>query len=152
MAFTPVAFSVTSSGLTTATTAYSNGDTLGTIFTVSGAAASSGGFGHLRNIRINDYADIVASVTLFIYRSSPTLAADNAAWAVSDADNDNLVGQLFVTLADNGANRQGFVIPHMMYDCAATSLFIGIRADSISASFFGAATDIRLRGYLDTVT
>ena len=86
--------------------------------------------------------------------------------AITDAGNLEAAGQRlaprralaaaetspFVSLVDNGANRQGFVIPHMMYDCAATSLFIGIRADNISASFFGAASDIRLRGYLDTVT
>jgi hypothetical protein len=155
MALSPLAFSVTSAGLTIASTNYSNGDTLGTLISVPNAVASAGGFGYLRNLRINDYADIVSSVTMFLFRDSVTLAADNAAWAVSDADSDQMIDQLMVPLVDNGANRQGAIRPQTMFDCVGTTLYIGLRADSIGAAFFTpttGATDLRIRGWIDRVT
>lgn len=152
MTLTPDKFSVTSAGLTTATTNYANNDTLGTIITVGSMAVGTGGFGYLRNLRVNDYADVLSAITIFVYRDTVTLAADNAAWAVSDADNDNMIDQLFIPMVDNGAGRQGSIRPNLMYDCAATSLFFALRADSISAAFFGAATDIRIRGWVDKIS
>lgn len=125
---------VVSTGITsvpgTAAAAYAAGDTVGTIITVSAAAARvTGGTGMIRRIFINDHTDIGGLLTLFFFRSTVTLAADNAVWAVSDADMDACVDIVPVSLQDFGTSRQGIAIPLSYYDCAATSLFLGIRTE-----------------------
>jgi hypothetical protein len=135
-----------SAGLTTASTNYSNGDTLGSGWTFTSMARESGGSGVIRGIALIDKSDILSAATLYFSSASITFGTDNAAPSISDSDAENLGPQMPVAADDLGGVRllaaQGLWLP---YTCAATSLFVYARADTISNNFFGAATDLRLR-------
>lgn len=135
-----------SASLTTASTNYSNGDTLGAGWTFTSMARESGGSGVIRGIALIDKSDILSAATLFFTSATITFGTDNAAPSISDSDAENLGPQIPLAADDLGGVRllamQGLYLP---YTCAATSLFVWARADTISASFFGAATDLRLR-------
>jgi hypothetical protein len=134
-----------SAGLTTSTTAYSAGDQLGTILTVAGQARATGRTGLIHGAVLIDRAKIIGAVNLYIYRATVTLAADNAAFDVSDADQDSLVGVIALgtprVLGSNGVTTAYNL--GMPYDCAATSLFIALETVS-GHTFFGAVSDLRL--------
>jgi hypothetical protein len=143
---------VTSSGLTTATTAYSQGDQMGTIFTIPNASKITGGTGTILSARVLDKADVITNLRLHFFRASVTLAADNAAFAVSDADMDASFID-YVTLdaaVDLGGNRAASAKNiGLGYDCAATSLFCAIENTTTGGhTFFGAATDLQLLVHL----
>jgi hypothetical protein len=73
-------------GVTTATTAYTAGDQVGVVFTIANAARVSGGGGVITGVTLIDQSDIIGAYDLVLFDSSVTLAADNAAFAISDAD------------------------------------------------------------------
>ena len=138
--------SVASGGLTTATTAYTAGDQVGTQFTFANAARASGGFGYIVGVTLVDAADIIGAYDLVLTRSSITLASDNAAYAISDADALNIVALIQLNGAyDLGNNRiaqaTNIRIP---FDCSGgTSLFGGLITRS-AHTFFAAVTDLQL--------
>src|SRR5437667_264578 len=82
----PVQVDVVSAGLTTATTAYTSGDQLGTEITVGTMAAANAGYGAIVAIELVDYSAILGAVDVFVFGDTTTPAADNAAAAWSDAD------------------------------------------------------------------
>jgi len=141
-------FSITqsSSGLTTATTAYIANDTLGTIITLADAASSSGGFGTITSVRILDKAKVTGAIELQFFRATVTLASDNAAWDVSDSDNANFLGSIFVPQGSDGTSSRVATAHGLWldYDCAATSLFVGMKTLT-GHTFFGAGSDLELR-------
>ena len=143
--------SVQSSGLTTATTAYTAGDQVGTQFTLAGAARASDGCGYITGVVLVSAADIIGAYDVVFADSSITLAADNAAFAISDADAVKLVGLVPLSGAyDIGNNRiaqaQNLRIP---YQCSGgTSLYAGLITRS-AHTFFGAATDLQLIVYVE---
>ena len=133
-----VRVAVASAGLTTATTAYSVGDQAGTIFTIAGAARVSGGFGIIQSINLIDEGDVGTDYRIHFYRASVTLAADNAAFAVSDTDQRSCVGYVQMpSMIDVGANRittLGNV--GIGYDCSGgTSLFAAIETRTANAVY-----------------
>lgn len=137
---------VASGGLTTASTAYSAGDQVGTQFTFANAARSSGGTGTIVGCTLVSAADITGAYDVVIAKESISLASDNAAYAISDADAAKLVGVIQLPVAwDLGANRIGqafnLAIPYLC--TGGTSLYAGLitRADH---TFFGAVTDLQL--------
>jgi hypothetical protein len=138
--------SVASAGLTTATTAYTAGDQVGTQFTFANAARASGGFGYIVGVTLVDAADIIGAYDLVLTRSSITLAADNAAYAISDAHALEIVALIQLNGAyDLGNNRiaqaTNIRIP---FDCSGgTSLFGGLITRS-AHTFFAAVTDLQL--------
>jgi len=142
----PLRIAVASSGLTTATTAYTAGDQVGARFTLANAARVSGGYGIITGVTLISAADIIGSYDVVFTRGSITLAADNAAYAISDAHALEVVALVQLMGGfDIGNNRlaqaHNLAIP---YDCnGGTSLFAGLitRADH---TFFGAATDLQL--------
>jgi hypothetical protein len=138
--------SVQSAGLTTATTAYSAGDQVGTQFTLANAARVSGGTGRIKSVILTDAADIIGAYDVVFTQSSITLASDNAAWAVSDADILNLI--MLVPL--NGAydmtnNRIGVAYNlDIPYVCSGgTSLFASLITRA-GHTFFAATTNLQL--------
>lgn len=138
---------INSSGLTTATTAYTAGDVLGAGWTVPNAAKASGGTGRIVGVTMVDYSDIVASVTLYFFDSSVTFGSDNAGPSISDADSLKAVGApLTVYLNDVGSTRIGGVdsisIPY--YCSGGTDLYV-YAVTNVGHTFFGAATDLKLR-------
>lgn len=143
--------SVQSSGLTTATTAYSTGDQVGAIFEFANAARASGGSGTIVGIVLISAADIIGAYDAAIFDSSVSLAADNAAFTISDADALKLVGLSQLAGAfDIGANRiaQAFNVA-IPYVCSGSaSLFAGLICRA-GHTFFGAATDLQLILYVE---
>lgn len=137
---------VTSAGLTTATTAYTAGDQVGNQMTFANAARVTGGSGVVTGCVLISAADVIGPFDLVLTDSSVTLAADNAAYAISDADALKMVGLLQLTGAyDIGNNRiaqaYGAWLP---YQCSGnTSLFGGLITRS-SHTFFAAVTDIQV--------
>jgi hypothetical protein len=138
---TPI--TVASGGLTTASTAYTAGDQVGTMFAFASAVRVSAGSGVVRSICVEDKADITAQLDLVFFRSNITLAADNAAFAISDADGQDYLGTQPVIMADLGNNRFGSVQPYMAFDCAATTLYCAV-ITRVGHTFFGATTDLRI--------
>lgn len=137
---------VTSGGLTTASTAYVAGDQVGTQFTLTNAARASGGTGTIVGVVLHDAANIIGAYDVVFARSSITLAADNAAYAISDADNLNVVG--IVQLAGSFAltnNRLAQAWNQaVIYDCSGgTSLYAGLVC-RVNHTFFAAVTDLQL--------
>ena len=137
---------VTSGGLTTATTAYSAGDQLGTQFTVANAARVSGGTGTIVGVQVIDAADVTGPIDVAFFNSSVSLATDNVAFAVSDADALKLIGIVPLASWDIGNNRVAQMFNMALaYTCSGgTSLFAGLITRT-GHTFFGAATDLRLR-------
>lgn len=137
---------VQSGGLTTSVTAYSAGDQVGTQFTLANAARSSGGTGRIKAVTLTDANDIIGPYDVVITRASITLAADNAAYAISDADARNIVALIPLTGAyDLGNNRLCQALNlDIPYDCSGgTSLFAGLITRA-GHTFFTAVTDLEL--------
>lgn len=137
--------SVASGGLTTATTAYTAGDQVGTLFTIPNAARISGGGGLITGVKVIDASDVIGPVDVMFFDRSVTLAADNAAFAISDADALFIVGLAQLSGAfDIGNNRLAQQIPAgIPYNCNATSLYGAIITRS-GHTFFGATTALQL--------
>jgi propanediol utilization protein len=143
--------SVASGGLTTATTAYTAGDQVGTQFTMTNAARASGGHGVITGIVLVSAADIIGPYDVVIARESITLASDNAAYAISDADSLKLVQLVQLQGGFDIGNNRLAIAPNIYipYDCnGGTSLYAGLitRADH---TFFGATTDLQLIFYVE---
>lgn len=142
---------VTSAGLTTSATAYTAGDQVGTQLTFANAARSSGGGGMIVGCVLISAADITGPYDLLLTDSSITLAADNAAFAISDADALKIVGLVQMSGAfDIGNNRIAQIYNLAMpYVCSGgTSLFGGLITRS-AHTFFGAVGDIQVDLYVE---
>jgi hypothetical protein len=142
---------VNSGGLTTSVTAYTAGDQVGTQFTLASAARASGGSGMIRSVVLTSAADIIGAFDVVFTRSSITLAADNAAYAISDTDALAVVGIVQLAGAlDIGNNRvaaaYNLAVP---YDCSGgTSLFASL-ITRVGHTFFAAVTDLQLQVYVE---
>jgi len=87
-------FSVTP---TISTTIYASGDVLGGLQTISNAVRKSGGSGTILSILVLDKTQAQrAAMDLLIFDRSVTVAADNAAVAMSDADMANCLGVISI--------------------------------------------------------
>lgn len=135
---------ITSGGLTTATTAYTAGDQLGTQFTFTNASRASGGTGTIIGATVISAADIIGAIDLVVTRASVTLAGDNNAYAISDADALNVVGVIQMAGAfDIGNNRiaQAFNLA-IPYDCSGGTSLFGSLITRVGHTFFAATTDL----------
>lgn len=143
--------SVASSGLTTATTTYSIGDQVGNQFTIAGAARGTGGSGVITGVQIIDASDVIGAMDVVFTDSSVTLAADNAAYAISDSDALKVVGVVNCSTMDIGSNRisQAFNLA-IPYVCSGgTSLYAGLITRSANAVFAAGATTVQLIVYVE---
>lgn len=122
------------------TNAYTAKDQLGDIMSITGAAAITGGGGLVRGVTLLDKTQAQrAAIDLYFFSASVTLAANNAAFTLSDADAALCVGSLQIasgnyatTMPGTPTNSNAF-IPlwttatstgvAMPYVCAATTLF-----------------------------
>lgn len=139
------------SGLTAATTAYTADDTLGAIQTFTIPGSSTGCVIH--SAVLEDKANIIGAVDAYIYDRSVTLASDNAAWSVSDADGLFKLGQIpFPSATAETANRSAHVdsMGIVVIPNASSQFFVGL-ATRGAHTFFGASTDLvlRLSGFRD---
>jgi hypothetical protein len=135
---------VQSAGLTTATTAYTSGDQLGTILTFANAVRQTGATGVIQSATLLDQSQVIGAVDLFLFTQSVTLAADNAAASFSDADMLNCVGIISfpAPTAVAAVNSISTVVSGLGITCAATSLFGALVTRSANAVFAGGATSL----------
>lgn len=114
--------SVASAGLTNVT--YAAGEQLGTIYTLADAARASGSGGYITAVKLIDANDNMGAVDIMFFDRSVTLATDNAAFAISDADALFIVALVSLPALDIGNNRllQALNL-RIPYICNATSLF-----------------------------
>jgi len=146
----PFPIRVDSAGLTIATTAYTAGDQMGTIFTLPNAATATAGGGYIKGVSVVSAADITGAMDVVFFRQSVTLAGDNAAFAISDADAKLIIDIVQMgTSVDIGNNRiaraTGLEIP---YDVTATSMFASL-ITRVGHTFFAAVTDLQLTVYVE---
>jgi hypothetical protein len=133
-----------SSGLTTSTTAYSDGDQLGAIISMNVGATNI----IITNAVLVDKSNIIGAVDCFIFDRSVTLASDNAAGPnVSDADALFGLGVInFPYPIAAGSNRISS-IDSLAIGCvanASTTIYLALVTRS-AHTFFGAATDLQVR-------
>lgn len=143
--------SVQSGGLTTSVTSYTAGDQVGTIFTVTNAARASGGGGTITGITLIDAADVIGTYDVVFFTQSVTLASDNAAFAISDADALNVIGIAQLAGSFDMTNNRiaqlfNLAIPYVCV--GSTSLYAALITRS-NHSFFAAATDLQLITYVE---
>ena len=89
-------------GLASFATPYSSGDVLGAVNTVSSAALNSGQCDKLDTVLVLDKANQKAALDLIFFSEAPanSLGADNAAYALNDADLATVIGRVSVAAAD----------------------------------------------------
>lgn len=139
---------VTSTGLTTATTNYSNGDILGAEGFIILPSSITDGL--LMAAEWLDEADIVTSLDLYFGEAAFSLGSDNAAPSITDA-NARLIrpGVLSMpAMYDLGGCRVSSVdslgLP-LHAAVGATGIAFRAVATSIAASFFGAVGDLKFK-------
>lgn len=135
---------VASAGLTTATTAYTAGDQLGSVMTFAGASFVTGGAGVILDVSITDYSKITGAIELWIFSATPAgIGSDNA--AITFTDTTSCVGTIYVPAPSQSALSSVATITNvnLTYTCAATSLFVVMVTQS-GHTFFGAATDLKV--------
>lgn len=138
-------------GVTTATTAYTAGDQVGVLATVANAARVTGGGGTIVGVTLIDQSDIIGAYDVVFFDSTVTLAADNAAFAISDADSLKIVAIAQLAGAfDIGNNRiaQAFNLA-IPYVCSGgTSLFAALISRA-SHTFFTSGALPQLNVHLE---
>lgn len=136
---------VASTGLTIATTAYTVDDQLGAIMTFPNAVRTSGGFGTITGVTLVDKSRGVGAVDLYLFDRSVTLASDNAANGVSDAD--ALFCQGIISLQSPRSSLNNYILSNsglgQSFKCNATSLFVAM-VTRVNCAFFGAVGDLVL--------
>lgn len=133
----------TSSGLTTATTAYSDGDTLGALMSWNLGADK----GLIIGAVLTDAADVIGAVDLYLFDRSVTFGTDNAAPSISDADTLFSLGVIsFPYPSDLGGARMASVDSiSVPYDANASTTIYGALVTRSAHTFFGAATNVQVR-------
>lgn len=82
--------------------AYASGDVIGTPQVVTNAVLSQGGTGKLTSLMIADKANAKVALDILFFDSAPatSIGADNAAYALADADTPKLLGRVAIAGAD----------------------------------------------------
>ena len=106
--------------------AYSAGDAVGGLLTFANAARTAGKGGVLKNVLCIDDAGQDAELELWMFSQTFAAMADNAAWAPSEADLENLVA--IVSTVDGTWRAAGTpsaisIEAALRYDLTGTSLF-----------------------------
>ena len=141
-----VKVSATSSGLTTATTAYVDGDILGAEMTFD---MGTNVMGAIVSAVIHDAADIIGTVDLILSDRSVTLGTDNVAPSGSDADELFGIPPInFPYPLDLSNNRRGSIDSiFAAVNSNASGQIFGRMITRSAHTFFGAATNIQVDLY-----
>lgn len=135
---------VTSAGLTTASTSYSIGDQVGNQIDLTGMALATGGKGILTDLHLADAADIIGVYSVALFRDDPTPASDNAAFSISDGDNDNLIDIITLqTVRDVGGARIATWSGARSYSLVGTTLYAALITET-AHTFFAAVGNLKL--------
>ena len=123
---------VTSHGITITQTptitagAYVAGDAVGGLLTFADAARLTGGGGVIKDVLIIDDAGVSVELELWLFDQIFTAIADNAAWAPTEADLENLVTVISTVDIDYFDASNHTVVPVEVarrYDCVGVDLF-----------------------------
>lgn len=141
---TPLA--VASAGLTTATTAYTSGDVLGSQLQFRWGDGFGPAYGELCNAFVIDKAAVIGTVELWLFSTAVTPAADNAAVSFSDADLQSLITVVNLnTSFATALNKVSMMDPTYSEPsiwCSAAGIMYGTLVTRSGHTFFGAATDL----------
>lgn len=135
----------TSAGLTTASTAYTANDQLGTEITLSSIVRSNRGC-ILQSASLVDKSKLIGAVDAYIFSAATTPAADNAVNSWSDADMLNLLGIVHfmdVVTSNNNYAVGAVNLPMVLKPTSGTSLFLDL-VTRTGHSFFGAVGDLQV--------
>lgn len=113
------------------TSAYTAGDELGTLLTLTGAARFSGGGGYVRSIVVLDKTQAQrAAIDVLFFTQSVTVAGNNNPFAPSDTTMLDFLGLVAVATGDYNTawagtptNSAATKFVEFPYVCAATDLF-----------------------------
>lgn len=145
----PFVVEVTSAGLTTSITTYTSGDQLGTEITCAPSGASASAFFVVDSVTLIDYAKVLGAVDLRLYNATTTPAADNAAYAWSDADSNKLVagGVINIPAPVADANNSVIAVPNLWIKgrLDASAQFYADLITRSANAVFAAAGDIHLK-------
>jgi len=137
----------TSAGLTTATTAYSLDDQLGTILSWTSAVRASGGTGLITGVQLLDKANVVGAVDLYLFNQSVTLQSDNAQADFSDADMMFCVSIVPLPApvrakSSSPSNQLSAVSCAVPIECVGSTTLYGALVTRSGHTFFGAVGDL----------
>lgn len=84
------------------TSAYGTGDVISTVQELTNAVAEAGGIAELRSLVVSDESNQKSAIDLVFFDENPvnSIGADNAAYALNDADAPKVVGRITVAAAD----------------------------------------------------
>lgn len=133
----------TSSGLTTATTAYTAGDTLGAVMSWDMTSA----YGLIVGAVLTDVSDVVGAIDVYLLNASATFGTDNAAPSISDADILKVIGKIEFPAADDlgGARVASIDSLSIPWHAASGTTIYGGLVTRDAHTFFGAATALQVR-------
>lgn len=145
-----VEVSATAAGLTTATTAYTAGDMLGSIWSFTSAVATPGGYGYIVGVQLQDDSNVIGQVDIHFFSATVTQAADNVANSWSDADSQLGEGVITLPLPYGSAlNRKSVWQGALPFKVAATTLFACFVTQSANAVFASGATALHCKLWID---
>lgn len=136
-----------SANLTTATTLYTAGDQLGDIIALSSMASATGGSGWIGSLTLLcDKIGVIGSVRAWFFSASVTVAANNAAFAISDADMAKCVGTVSFPSPADATNASIATLTNVCldYTCDATTLYVALETLSTHTVHFDAADDLHI--------
>jgi hypothetical protein len=129
--------------------AYSLGDALGGLLTFPGASRGPGHGGVIESLRVVDRAQQKKPLDLFLFDQSVTVVADNAVFAISDADWDHWIGTIPLVAANyfDGVDNSGAVVSPvgLPFVTVGANLYGQLVVRGSVAPTYVAATDIRVR-------
>lgn len=148
-----VKLTATSAGLTIAVTAYTSGDQLGTLLTFSPALSNGTKF-RVVNAKFLDAGDVLAATELWLFNSAVTLAADNAAFSVSDADMltcQGVISWATADVIDAGPNKFAHTLTERSFwgEASSAGVITGALVTRSGNAVFTAVTDITVTLWLE---
>jgi hypothetical protein len=151
---TVVKLTADSAGLTTAVTAYTDGDVLGELLTIALPVENGARF-KIVGANLLDDGDVLDDVDLFLFNASVTPAANNAAHALSDADAAACVAVVRWATADvyDHTNcKQMFKSDIDIYADTTDGNLYGVLVTRSGNAVFTAVDDLHLALYVELNT
>lgn len=133
----------TSTGLTTATTAYSDGDVMGAEMQWD---MGTNTYGLILGAQIVDAADIIGAVHLYLFDRSVTFGTDNAAPSISDADALFTLGSIYFPQPDDlgGVRMASIDSLAVPVKANASGIIFGRLVTRSAHTFFGAVGNLQV--------
>ncbi len=127
------------------TDAYTAGDAVGTKQQITGAPAS----GIIRSIVISDDSDQDINLNCWFFDSEPAGIADDAAFALTDADADRVITMILMDTRYDGVNNRVFVENPNIYYRTLADGDLWFQLEDVGTHNFGTATDLTVRFYIE---